>query len=102
MSVTFINQFVVPDGRDEAFLTLWRQVNEYMCQQPGYVAHRLGRAVMPNATHRFANIATWESQQAWQSAHDQRFRALVSDPAWREFPSTPTLYEPVHSSTTSL
>jgi heme-degrading monooxygenase HmoA len=93
MPVTFINLFQVPSGRDEAFGALWREVHEYMRTREGYQGHRLHRALREDAAYRYANIAGWDSAAAWQAAHDDHFRSLVAAPAWREFPSTPCLYE---------
>lgn len=97
MTVTFINLFKVPAGRDEAFRHLWEQVNNYMRGQPGYRDHRLHRAVADDAQYRYVNVAAWESAETWQAAHDEGFRKLVTQPHWREFPSTPSLYEVVHA-----
>lgn len=97
MAVTFINLFQVTPGRDEAFGALWRQVNEYMRTREGYQSHRLHRALRDDAAYRYANIASWESATAWQAAHDDQFRTLVTAPGWHEFPSTPSLYEVVHT-----
>jgi heme-degrading monooxygenase HmoA len=96
MSVTFVNLFEVQPGRDAAFLELWQRVNTYMQGQPGYLDHRLHRALTPDARYRFVNLAHWASEDTWQAAHDEGFRALVGDPAWQEFPPFPTLYEVVH------
>ena len=97
MSVVFINMFEVPAGRDEAFLAEWQQVNDYMRARPGYQGHRLHRTLADGARYRFANIASWESAEAWRAAHDEGFRQLVGQPQWREFPSTPAIYEVVHA-----
>jgi heme-degrading monooxygenase HmoA len=97
MPVTLINLFEVPAGREEAFGLLWEQVNAYMRAQPGYLGHRLHRALADDAPYRYANLATWESGEAWRAAHDEGFRKLLAQPQWREFPSTPALYEVVHT-----
>jgi len=34
--IVFINCFEVPVGRDEAFLELWGQIDDFMCAQPGF------------------------------------------------------------------
>lgn len=94
--VQFVNCFEVPVGRDDEFVELWRRVNAYMTGKPGYVRHRLNRALRPDARYRFVNLAEWESVGHWQQAHDDGFRALVSGPEWADFPSTPALYEVVH------
>lgn len=97
MSVIFINLFEVPAGRDETFRAMWEQVNDHMRTQPGYQEHRLHRSLADDAPYRYANVATWESPEAWRAAHDEGFRKLVSQPGWREFPSHPALYEIVHA-----
>ncbi len=99
MTVTFVNLFDVPKGRDEAFLSQWDEVNTYLRVKPGYVEHKLHRAVLPDARYRFANVAIWASTEDWKNAHDDGFRALVTHPDWKEFPSLPTLYEVVHEGT---
>lgn len=96
MSIRFINLFTVPAGRDERFLELWKRVNVYMAAQPGYLNHRLHRAVSDDAPYRFVNYVEWESGEAWAAAHDDGFRELVGDPGWAEFSTTPALYEIVH------
>lgn len=95
--VELVNCFEVPAGREDEFLALWHQVNAHMRAQPGYLGHRLHRALTPDARYRFVNIAQWASPQACQAAHDDRFRALVSGPEWADFRSTPGVYEVVHS-----
>lgn len=99
MGVTFINCFEVPEGREDAFLTLWRQVNEHMRRQPGYEQHRLHRSLSGDARYRFVNVAKWASVEDWQGAHDEEFRRLVADPRWSEFSSTPALFDVVDEAT---
>jgi heme-degrading monooxygenase HmoA len=97
MSVVFINLFEVPEGRDDVFQAEWQKVNYYMRNQPGYQGHRLHRALAGDAKYRYANVATWESAEAWRAAHDDGFFALVRQPQWGEFPSTPAIFEVVHA-----
>ncbi|MBO1767586.1 antibiotic biosynthesis monooxygenase [Allobranchiibius sp. GilTou38] len=100
--VHFLNCFEVPASRDEEFLSLWREVNAYMARKPGYVSHRLHRALADDARFRFINTAEWESPRACQEAHDDGFRALVGKPQWRAFRSTPGLFEIVHEGSAEL
>jgi heme-degrading monooxygenase HmoA len=95
--VRFINCFEVPPGRDDEFLALWGRVNAHMSTRPGYLGHRLHRSLSPDARYRFVNYAEWETAEHWRDAHDEEFRRLVGDPAWREFPTTPALYDIVHT-----
>ena len=92
--VTLINSFVVDPRRDEAFEALWTQTSVYFRAQPGFVGLRLHRAVSPDATYRYVNVAVWESAAQFAAAHaTEEFRQVVGRPGWREFPSSPTLYE---------
>jgi heme-degrading monooxygenase HmoA len=93
-AVTLINSFVVPDGRDEAFLARWGETSRFMRAQPGFRSLRLHRAVAPDARYRYVNVAVWASTREFAAAHaTEEFRRLVADPAWKEFPSSPALYE---------
>jgi heme-degrading monooxygenase HmoA len=98
-AVTLVNCFEVPAGREDEFFALWEQVNAYMRKKPGYLAHNLHRSLTPNAPFRFVNVAQWASVEQFQAAHDDGFRALVSQPEWAPFRSTPALYEVVHRAT---
>lgn len=94
--VTLINCFEVPAGREAEFFALWEQVNGYMRSKAGYLGHRLHRALAPDASFRFINVVQWASAEHYRAAHDEGFRAMVSQPAWSGFHSNPGLYEVVH------
>ncbi|MGX7677965.1 antibiotic biosynthesis monooxygenase family protein [Jatrophihabitans sp. DSM 45814] len=92
--VTLVNSFVVPAERDGAFEQIWTRTSAYFRGQPGFIGLRLHRALSPDATYRYVNVAVWRSSNEFGRAHEaDEFRQLVSDPAWREFPSSPALYE---------
>ena len=94
--VTLMNSFVVPEGRDEAFVELWMQTSEYFRAQPGFLSLRLHRAVTPGTEYRYVNVARWASDAAYRAPHGtDEFRALVTQDGWKEFPSSPVLYEVV-------
>jgi heme-degrading monooxygenase HmoA len=92
--VTLINRFVVPAGRDDAFLALWTETSEYFRAQPGFRSLRFHRALSPDTGHRFVNIATWASVEEFQAAHQTpEFFRLVGRPEWSEFSNDPALYD---------
>lgn len=92
--VTFVNSFVVPEGRDQAFLALWTETSRYFRAQPGFLSLRLHRAVSHGVEHRFVNMARWASEAHFRAPHaTDEFRRLVSQDAWSEFPSSPALYQ---------
>src|SRR6476661_71035 len=94
--VTLINSFVVPEGRDDDFMKLWMETSEYFRAQPGFLSLRLHKAVTPGAQYRYVNVARWASDAEYRAPHTtDEFRTLLSREEWREFPSTPVLYEVV-------
>jgi heme-degrading monooxygenase HmoA len=99
--VRFINCFEVPPDRDDEFLAMFSVVNAHMSAQPGYLGHRLHRSLSPDARYRFVNYVEWETTEHWRDAHGEEFRRLVGDPGWRQFPTTPALYEVVHEAVRS-
>jgi len=90
--IIFINSFEVPVGRDEDFLLMWKQIDDYMRGKPGYRWRRLHRSLDPEARLRYVNVAGWESAEHFDAAHDETFRHLQSQPGWVEFPAHPSLY----------
>lgn len=100
--VVLMNRFVVPEGRDDAFMALWTETSDYFRAQPGFVSLQLHRAVSADAEYRYVNVATWESAEHYGRPHQtDEFRRLVTQEGWREFPSSPTLYEVVLEASTS-
>ena len=95
--VRYLNLFEVPAGREDEFLAMWQQVNAYMTAKPGYLGHRLHRALGDDARYRFFNYVEWESVEHFRGAHDEGFRAMVSGPEWAAYPFTPGLYDVVHA-----
>ena len=67
-----------------------------MRSKKGYLEHKLHRSLAADAQYRFVNLAQWESVEDFNAAHDEGFRALVSQPHWAAFHSFPALYEVVH------
>lgn len=88
--VTLVNCFDVPRGHEDGFFALWRQVNTSV-RSDRYLGHKLHRSLAPDARFRFINVAQWASTQDFRAAHDDGFRALVSQPAWAPYSSTPCI-----------
>ncbi len=90
--VVFINCFEVPAGREDAFLELWTQIDDYMRAQPGFQWRRLHRAIRDDTRLRYVNVAGWASAGEFHTAHDHHFRKLQAQAGWTEFPALPALY----------
>jgi heme-degrading monooxygenase HmoA len=90
--VVFINCFEVPAGREETFLRLWAEIDDYMRVQPGFRWRRLHRAVDSTARLRYVNVAGWDSAERFDASHDAEFRRMQAQEGWLEFPALPALY----------
>jgi heme-degrading monooxygenase HmoA len=96
--VTLINKFVVAPGRDDVFVEAWTEASMYFRAQPGYLSLRLHRAASPDAEYRYVNVARWKTLGEFRAAHStEEFRRVVGQDKWKEFPSTPVLYEVIAS-----
>ncbi|HKR86287.1 MAG TPA: antibiotic biosynthesis monooxygenase [Terriglobales bacterium] len=94
--VTLINCFEVPSAQEEEFFAAFQKVNAYMRAKKGYVGHKMHRSLVPDARYRFVNVVEWASREECEAAHDEGFRALISQPELSEIRSLPALYDVVH------
>ena len=91
-SVTLINPFEVPAGREDEALAMWDRVAAYMLGRPGFRATRLHKAVAPGARFALVNVAEWTSAEAFLgAAATEEFRELTRGSQER-FPHSPGLY----------
>jgi heme-degrading monooxygenase HmoA len=97
--ITLINCFEVPVGREEEFFSGFKKVNAYMRGKKGYVGHKMHRSLASDARYRFVNVVQWASREDCEAAHDEEFRALITQAALADSRSTPALYEVVHEAT---
>ncbi len=97
MSVTLINPFEVPEGREAEALAFWDKVADYMRKQPGFISTRLHKAVVPWARFHLINLAEWQSVEDFEIAiNSEDFRKLT-EPFMEVFPHYPGLYEVVRT-----
>jgi heme oxygenase (mycobilin-producing) len=68
MSVTLINPFEVPPGREEDAVAYWDRCADVLRRQPGFIWVRLHRAILPGARFALVNVAEWESAEHFQTA----------------------------------
>jgi heme-degrading monooxygenase HmoA len=90
-SVVLNNPFEVPEGQDEAILAAWREANDDMQRQEGFVSTRLHASHDPRARFRFVNVAVWRSPEHFRRAVDSdEFRRIAGQIPFR---SHPALYQ---------
>ena len=96
-AVVLINAFEVPKGKEDECLTFWEKAAAYMKRQPGFIATRLHRAVLPDARFHFINVAEWESAAHFQAAvGSTEFQQLI-EPYMEVCPHYPGLYEVIRT-----
>jgi heme-degrading monooxygenase HmoA len=96
-TVTLINPFEVPKGKEEAVLKMWEKAAEFMKKQPGFVSTRLHRALSPEARFHLINVAEWESAENFQAAINSAEFKKLTEGAMEDFPHYPALYEVIRS-----
>jgi heme oxygenase (mycobilin-producing) len=96
-TVTLINPFEVPEGKEEAVLKMWEKAAEFMKKQPGFVSTRLHRALSPEARFHLINVAEWESAENFQAAINSAEFKKLTEGAMEDFPHYPALYEVIRS-----
>ncbi|MFC3449457.1 antibiotic biosynthesis monooxygenase family protein [Amycolatopsis speibonae] len=64
--IVLANTFVVPKGRTEVFLDLFRRQAEFMRARPGFVSLRMHQGTA--GSQLLLNVAVWESTQALATA----------------------------------
>ena len=96
-TITVINPFEVPEGREQDALTMWEVFADYFRQQPGYVSTKLHRALNPDAKFHFINIAEWESAEAFQSALGNPELMEVAKTLPNDIPHFPGVYEVIRT-----
>ncbi len=71
MPVTLLNVFIVPEGKEEEFLTEWQKTAAHFSHTKGFLEAHLHRNTgKGNTTFSFINIAKWESPEAWYNSHE--------------------------------
>lgn len=66
-SIAIVAYEVLNEDR-ERFLRSWKQANNHLQQQSGYISSALHEAVSANPDFRYVNIAHWENADAFRTA----------------------------------
>ena len=97
MSVTLLNPFEVPAGKEEEALALWERAADVMRKSPGFISTRLHRAISPDARFHLINMAEWESRQHFIAAIESDEFKEATARSMEEFPHFPGLYEVIRT-----
>ena len=93
MTVTLINCFEIPEGREEEFRAGWLKLTAAIKDAPGYMGTTFYRRTSDFAGRfAFINVATWKDRDSWQAATSTpEFLAILKN--MKDFPGYPGLFE---------
>jgi len=81
-SVILIHPFQVSKEQEQNFIQSWKEVDEYMQRQDGFIETKLHRAldITPLKPFSFVNIAKWENTELFRKAiSSDHFKALAKN-----------------------
>ena len=71
MSVTLINLFAVPNGKEDELVKLWEAIKVDIIKQPGFISGKFHRSLKPNSRFNFINVALWENEETYWKAFEK-------------------------------
>ncbi len=92
MSVTLINPFEVPKGKEDECLRMWDEAAEYLKIQPGYINTKLHQSIIDDSKFRFINVAEWETPESFFKAVDTDEFKKITEGTMEAYPHYPSLY----------
>ncbi len=95
-SVTLINAFAVPEGKEAESIKFWEEAADFMRQQPGYISTALHQAILPNAKFALINVAKWKSVESFKAA-SQALRTKSGIKLIEGLVPNPSLYKVIRS-----
>ncbi|QDT95905.1 antibiotic biosynthesis monooxygenase family protein [Gimesia aquarii] len=97
MSVTLLNPFEVPEGKEAEAIEYWERGADVMRKSPGFISTRLHRAISSDARFHLINMAEWESPAHFVAAiESDEFKEAIAE-GRETFPHFPGLYEVVRT-----
>ena len=71
MSVTLINLFSVPKGKEDEFIRLWEAIKVDITKQPGFISGKFHMSLKPDSRFNFINVALWENEEEYWKAFEK-------------------------------
>lgn len=74
-----MNRFRVNEGREQAFIDVWKNRESYLEEVPGFKSFNLLRSETKNGITLFASHSVWENQQSFKDwTRSESFRKAHS------------------------
>ena len=68
MTITIVNPFEVPKGRESEAMCAWDKFGEYFSKQEGYISAQLLKSTDDNNVHSFVTLAKWADEESYKRA----------------------------------
>ena len=95
MSVTLINVFSVPHGKEEEFVEWWQDVKGTITKQPGFISGKFHRSVKLDSQFNFINVAIWENEDVYWKAYEKSVTPMKTKLEELSVKMVPALYQVV-------
>jgi heme-degrading monooxygenase HmoA len=92
MSVTLINLFSVPQGKEDEFVKWWQDVKTNITRQPGFIRGWFHRSIRPESKYNFINVAIWENEELYWKAYEKSAAPAKAKVTEMGCEMTPALY----------
>ncbi len=93
-TVTLLQPFRVPAGREDEFLESWDEAAEFLRRRAGFVGARLERAISRGEPSRFVAVTEWRTVRDFLSA---AVAAEAHHVAYRFSQDAPVLHTEIRS-----
>ena len=93
MSVTLINVFSVPHGKEEEFVKWWHDVKGTITKQPGFISGKFHRSVKLDSQFNFINVAIWENEDVYWKAYEKSVTPMKTKLEQLGIAMVPALYQ---------
>ena len=89
MSITIVNPFEVPKGKEKEAIAAWDEFGKYFSKQEGYISAKLLESVDENADFHLVTIAEWSDKESFNKAVSSKELEELADrlPSFKRYPN---------------
>jgi heme-degrading monooxygenase HmoA len=92
MSVTLINVFSVPQGKEDEFVKWWEAVKSNITKQPGFISGKFHKSIKSDSRYNFINVAQWENEEGYWKAYEKSAAPMKAKLQQMGVEMTPALF----------
>ncbi len=92
MTVTLINVFSVPKGKEDEFVRVWEDIKIDITKQPGFIRGKFHKSTKPDSRFNFINVALWQNEEGYWKAFEKSAAPMKAKLQQMGVEMTPALY----------